>query len=329
MRVQAFSRRCVLAAAMLTSFAGAASAQAPAFPSRPIHLVIPAPPGGSTDTLGRILAKVLQDQVNVPVVVDNRPGAAGSIGVLATVNAVPDGYTILLSVPDAVVVYPLLNKKATYRFDRNLTPITLVAKTHMMFAVNGKSPVKTIADLAALSKAEPGKLTYSTPGGGTSGHLSMEYMKYKAGIDMLHVPYKGAGPAMLAVVSGETTITATSPASLRPFIASGQLRAIAVAKETRTEILPQVPTTAESGYPDFIIPAWFGVFAPAGVKPDIAAKLNDMMLAATRSPEFAKQATTLGLEVEPASLGDFGKQIARESDTWRQLITTANITMDE
>lgn len=301
-------------------------AQAQAYPSRPIHIIVPAAAGGPTDAIGRILGKVMSEQYNVPVIIDNKAGAAGSIGVHATVTAPPDGYTLLVSTPDAVTVYPQVKKNAPYR-TTDLTPITLVASTPYVFAVSAQSPARTMPEFVALAKTQ--KLAMSTPGAGASGHIVMELLKQRAGIDLLHVPYKGAGPALQAIIAGETAITATSPVTLKGHIDSGKLRALAVSKSVRNPVLPNVPTMIESGFPNFDVSAWFGVFAPPGTPGPVSDKLNEMVLAAMKSPDYVSRTAALGLDIEPISRGKYGEMLAAEAERWKQLIESAKITIDE
>ncbi len=231
-----------------------AGAQTTIFPAKTIRLVVPAAPGGSTDTLSRVLGRVIQEQTGVAVVIENKAGASGSIGVSAVVHSPADGYTVLVSVPDAITVYPLLKK---------------------------------------------------------------------------NVPYKGSGPAMLSVIARETEMTATSPSSLKNFVDSGQIKGLAITKESRSARLPNVPTMAESGYADFVIPAWFGVFAPAGVTGSVADRLNELVLAAIRSPVFVKQAASLGLEIDPVSRQAFGQLLTKETLRWKQLIEISNLVLED
>ncbi|NYT63559.1 tripartite tricarboxylate transporter substrate binding protein [Alcaligenaceae bacterium] len=301
-------------------------ALAQSFPSKPIHIVIPAAAGGSTDTIGRILAKLLSEQSGVPVVVENKAGASGSIGVNSVVQSAPDGYTLLVSVPDAVTVYPLMTKNAPYK-STDLTPITSVASTPYVFAMNAQLPANTLQDFIALSKKQ--QLSMATPGTGTSGRIVLEMFKHAAGIDLLHVPYKGAGPAMLSVIAGETQIAATSPMTLKSHMDSGKLKALAVSSATRNSRLPNVPSMVESGFPGFDVSAWFGVFTAPGVPADVAEKLNKMILTAIKSPEYTSRINGLGLEIKPVSLGQFKEMLAQETKRWGQLIKSAGITPGE
>lgn len=303
-----------------------ALAQAPAFPNKSIHLIIPAAAGGPTDSIGRLLGKTMTEQYGIPVVVENRAGASGSIGVNAVVLAPADGYTLLVSTPDAVTVYPQVKKNAPYK-TTDLTPITLVASTPFVFAVNAQSPAKTMKEFVALSKTQ--KLAMATPGAGTSAHIVLEMLKQRAGIELLHVPYKGAGPALQSIIAGETHITATSPVTLKGHIDSGKLRALAVSKSVRNPVLPNVPTMIESGFLNFDVGAWFGVFGPPNLPPAVAEKLNEMVLSAMKSQDYVTRTAALGLDTEPLSRGKFAEMIVSEAERWKKLIESAKITVDE
>lgn len=305
---------------------GAPAVQSQAFPSKAIRIIVPAAAGGPTDTIARILGKIMSEQNGVPVVVENKAGAAGSIGVHATVQAPPDGYTLLVSTPDAVTVYPLVKKNVPYR-STDLTPITLVASTPYVFAVNAQSPAKTMKEFVALARTQ--KFAMATPGAGASAHIVLELLKQRAGIELLHVPYKGAGPALQAVIAGETEITASSPVTLKGHVDNGKLRALAVSKAARNPVMPSVPTMIESGFANFDVAAWFGFFAPPGISPHVADKLNEMVLAAMNSPDYTTRMAALGLEVEPLSRGKYGEMLAAETERWKHLIYSAKITADE
>ncbi len=326
MKTTAITRRLALALCASSIVSAPAYAQAPAFPGKPIRIIIPAAAGGPTDAIGRLLGKLMSEQYNVPVVVENRAGASGSIGVHAVVLAPADGYTLLVSTPDAVTVYPQAKKTAPYK-TTDLTPITLVANTPYVFAVNAQLPVRNMKEFVALSKVQ--KLAMATAGAGSSGHIVQEMLKQRAGMELLHVPYKGSGPALQSIIAGETHITATSPVTLKGHIDSGKLRAIAVSKSTRNSVLPNVPTMIESGYPNFDVAAWFGVFAPPNLPPAIADKLNEMVLSAMKQPDYVSRTAALGLDIEPLSRAKFGDMLATEADRWKQLIEAAKITIDE
>ncbi len=320
-----WTRALCAAACALTLAATASHAQT--FPSRTIRLVVPAAAGGPTDTLGRILAQVMAEQSRVPVVVENKAGASGSIGVGAVVQSPPDGYTLLISVPDAVTVYPQVKKNPPYRGEKDLTPIAMVAGTNYIFVVNAQSPAQTMKDFAALAKTK--SLSFSSPGAGSSGHIVLEMLRNRFGVEMLHVPYKGAGPALQAVAAGETDFSASSPITIKGFVEAGKLRPLAVTSERRNAVLPQAPTMAEAGFPDFVVSAWFAVFAPAGVPEPLADRLHEMVAKAMGTPEFLNRVKALGLDIDPIGRREFAQMIAAETGRWKRLIESANISVNE
>jgi tripartite-type tricarboxylate transporter receptor subunit TctC len=317
-------RAAVVAGALFTLVAPAAQAQP--FPNKPDRISVPAAAGGPTDTIARILGKVISEQHGVAVVIDNRAGAGGVIGAQAVVQAPADGYTLLVSVPDAVTLYPLVKKSARYAA-RDLIPITLVASTPYVFGANPQVPAKSMQEFVALSKTR--KLAMATPGPGTSVHIVLELLQKRSGIELLHVPYKGAAPALQSVVAGETQISVSSPVTLKGYVDGGKMTALAVTGAKRNPVLPNVPTMVESGFPNFVVSAWFGVFAPAGTPDSIADKLNEMMVAAMHSPEYTQRMAALGLDIEPVSRAAFAQMLESESSRWKQLVEAAKITSED
>lgn len=318
------SRRRLLAS--LGALAATGAIAQDAYPSRPIRLVVPAVPGGSSDIISRTLAKVMSDQNGVQVIVDNRPGASGTIGSAAVARMAPDGYSFLLS-DGTIALYPLM-ASSPYTLEKDLIPLMQVTSTHFVFAVHPKLGVGTMKDFLALAAQRPGKFSYSTPGNGSLGHLVMETVKQRGNVFVVHVPYRGAAPALQAVLAQEVEITVTSPASLKAFVERGQLQAIGYTGNARTPVLPNVPTMTEQGIPDMVKSAWWGVFLPAGVAPAVSDKLGDMITAALRSPEFTRQAAALSLEVTPIVGRAFSQKIAQENVGWRQLIDRSKIRLD-
>ena len=298
-------------------------AHAQEFPSRPIKMIVPASPGGSTDVMARTLAKVMGEQNNANIVVENRAGASGSIGVQATINAPPDGYTIMLTLADATTIYPLTKKVRPYQAHKDLTPLAQVAWTDILFSVPAKSPYQTIGDLIAASKT--GKLAYSSNGHGTTTHLWIELFKQSTGAQLLHVPYKGAAPALQGMVAGETHLAVSSPASAKVMLDGGLLRPLVIASRERSPAFPDVPTFVESGYPDLLMGAWFGVFGPAGMDPAIADKLHSMIIAAIQSPEYQKHAKSFMFELPIISREAFAKLVADDTPIWLKAIEAAKI----
>lgn len=330
--MQHAARRTLLRTAwMLLAACGAFSASRPAradepYPSRPIRLVVPAVPGGSSDTISRTLARIMSEQSGVQVIVDNRPGASGTVGSAAVARMPADGYSFLLS-DGTIALYPLM-AASPYTLERDLIPLMQVTSTHFVFAVHPQLGVRTLSEFAALAARQPGRLNYSTPGNGSLGHLVMETLKQRAGIFVVHVPYRGAAPALQAVLTREVDITVTSPASLKGFIDRGQLMAVGYSGAARSPVLPSVPTLGELGFKDAVLSAWWGVFLPAGVPTAVSEKLSAMLTSALRSPEFARQAAQLNVDVTPIVGRDFTQKIARENAAWKQLIEASKIRLD-
>jgi tripartite-type tricarboxylate transporter receptor subunit TctC len=312
-------------AATAIGLPGLAGAQS--YPSKPIKMIIPAAPGGGTDVMGRTLARVMSEKNGIPVVVENRPGASGSIGVQAVINAPADGYTILMTLADATTIYPLLKKAPPYKVDRDLTPIAQVAFTHVLYAVSTASPYKSVQDLVAQSKGS--KMAYGSNGFATTSHLWIELFKQKTGADMLHVPYKGAAPALQGLLSGEHSLVVASPATLKVQMDAGRVRPIAATSPKRLPAFPDVPTMVESGYADFVVGAWFGIFAPAKMSPAIADKLHDMIVTAMATPEYQKHAESFKFDTPQMPRADFAKLIAADAAVWRAAIEAAKIEPED
>ena len=313
----------------LSLLCGAAWGQA--FPNKPLHIIVTAAPGASSDILARRLAKIMQTQSGANVVVENRGGGSGSIGLLATIRAPADGYTVVLVVPDAVTIYPLLKKVRPYNAETDLTPVAQIAETHFVFAVSSKNPANNLAEFASYIKAKPGgKASYGSPGNGTSSRLVMEMFKQRAGIDaMQHIPYRSTAPALMGVVSGEIEIVATSVASIKAMVDSGHLKSIGIARETRLPGFENIPTSAEGGIADFIVPVWWGIFAPARLPKDIADSLSALFVSAIASEEFKAQAASLGLNARPRSGADFGNFVKTDTLMWQEAIQRASIPLED
>ncbi len=312
---------------LTTGIASMAAAQP--LPCQPLKLVVPASPGGSTDVLARSLAQVIQTQTGTSVIVENRGGAGGAIGVTAVVNAAADGCTLLVTVPDGVTVLPHLRKDIPYQALKDLAPIGLIAETYWLFAVNPKLPVKTIKDLIATAASKPGGVRYSSPGIGTSAHLITERFAQETKVEMLHVPYKGAGPAAAAVVSGEVDLIATSPISLGSFLETGKLTGLGITSPERLPALPAIPTMIESGLPGFAASAWFGVFAPAAVAPAQVDRLAAVVGAAAADPGLQKQLGKMGLSSRKMSRTEFVTFVADDSARWKSVIEKSKVKISE
>ena len=307
---------------------GAVRAQEFPESGRVMRLIIPASPGGGTDIMGRTLARIIAEQNKVSVVVENKAGASGSIGVQALVNAPPDGYTIMLTLADATTIYPLLKKTPPYRADRDLTPIAQIAQTEVLFAVPATAPAYRSVD-EFVQETRRRNMQYGSNGFGTVTHLWIELFKLKTGAKLLHVPYKGAAPAIQALSAGEVDFVVASPTSLKAAIDGGRARPLVAGGTERVAGFPNVPTLSESGYPDFSVSAWFGVFAPAKVSPAVADRLHAMVGAAIRSEPFRQHAETFRFRVPATTRQDFAQLILKDLDHWRLAIDAAGIKPED
>ncbi len=306
-------------------FAAAPAAQAQAWPSKPIKLIVPYAAGGPTDAIARLLATKMAATLGQPVVVDNRAGAGGTIGVDATVKATADGYTLALVAPGPLAGMPNL-MKAPYTVD-DLQYLTLVARIPSVLVVNSKSGVASLDALVKKAKAEPGKLTYSSAGPGTTPHIGMELLKEKAGIHLLHVPYKGAAPAVTALLAGEVDVAMVDLLPVLPHIAAGSLKALAVAAATRAPQLPDVPTTAEQGLPGVLMETTYGIVGPKGLPAAIAARVRDAAIAAVNTADTKQKFLQQGAIPVTSTPAEYQSAMHDESAKWKDIISTAKITL--
>ena len=283
--------KCLASIALLGAIgSGAALAQTAAtFPAKPVRFIAPFPPGGSTDLLARLVAIKLTEAWGQQVTVENRGGAGGTIGIELAARAAPDGYTIVMGHVGTFGFNPTLYPKLPYDAIRDFAPITVLATVPNGMAVHPSLPVKTARDFVALAKAKPGELLYASGGSGSASHLAGEYFKLLTKIDMVHVPYKGTGPAMISMISGQTTMTITGMVALMPHVKSNRLKLLGVATMKRLSIMPDIPTINESGVPGYDANQWYGVLTQAAVPRDIIAKLSAEAAAAVRTPAIVEQ----------------------------------------
>ncbi|OZI29932.1 hypothetical protein CAL29_17730 [Bordetella genomosp. 10] len=321
------SRRMALSA--LVAFAPicrtyARQAPADTYPNRPIRLISPYEPGGGVDIMARLVARNLGSELGVAVVVENRPGAGGVVGTQALTAAAPDGYTLILDSPSPLVVAPYLMKKLNYDPHKDLEPISLIADVPAVLLVKNDSPIHTVADLLAMARKAPGKLTFSSSGLGGTAHLSAQLLKVLADVDMLHVPYKGTAPAIQAVITGEVTMTFADMTAGLPFARNHQLRAVAVTTPKRTPALPDVPTVAET-VPHYAASVWYGVLAPKGTPRPIIDKLNLALVKFVHTPEVNKMLVDEGAEPAGSSPEQFRAFLRRESERWGDVIRKSGL----
>lgn len=303
-------------------------AEAADFPQRPVKLIVPYAPGGSTDVLGRSLAELMRKDLGQPVVVENRPGGNTGIGAQATVVSLPDGYTVLLGTAATVVLNPMLYPKLAYD-PTGLIPVARIALTPLVVVTRQDSPIRNLQDLLTQGKSPSSKLTYASTGIGSSLHLAGEILQSETGMQMLHVPYKGSAPALTGLLGGETSIFIDVVGSSMPLIKGGKLRALAVTSNQRLPALPDVPTVAESGLPKFDVTTWFGLLVPKGTPDAVIARINASVTKATADKAFREQFEGLGLIVPPPmGVKEFNDYVGAEVGKWSPIIKAKNITLE-
>ena len=307
---------------------GFAWAQASDWPNKPIRWVVPFPPGGAMDAIARILGEKAAKTLGQPFVIENKPGAGGNIGADAVAKSPADGYTIMI-VSIGMATNKPLYQKLTYDPVKDFAPVSLLAVVPNVLVTNSTQPnVKTVADVIAAARKDPGKLTYASAGNGTSIHLAGEMFTSLAKIDMLHVPYKGSGPAVSDLLGGQVNYMFDSITSARNHIQSGKLRALAVTTAKRSKNLPNVPTMAEAGVAGYDVSPWFAVFAPAGTPAPIIAKLNKVLTDTMKQPEVIERLDAIGAEAVGSTPEALASHLARESAMWTKLITERGIKLD-
>lgn len=296
------------------------------FPTRPVTIIVPFAPGQSADILARVLGDWLSRHWGQPVLVENKGGVGGLVGSMAASRASPDGYTLLMGSTGPLAISPQLSKAPSYDPRKDFSPIIASAGVPQMLLVPANSGYKSVRDLIGAAKASPGKLSYGTGGTGSLAHLTMELFKQRAGVDLVHIPYKGAGPAYTDLLSGRLDVMFdTTPAAIK-FVKAGQLRFLAASTSTRTAAAPEVPTLNEAGLPGFDVLGWLGVVAPAGLSPAIQEQLNASFGQALKAPEVRQRLEALGLTPLGGSPSEFGKYIASEYEKFRGIIKAAQIT---
>ena len=308
--------------------AGWAAAQAPSYPSRPIRFIVPYPPGGSTDTYSRIIGVKLGEALGQPLVMDNRTGAAGSVGAELAAKAPPDGYTIVLGQDSNMVVGQAVRSKKNYETLRDFAPISLVVRTPQVIVVNDTSPLKSVKDLIAAAKVKPGALTYATAGIAGSSHVLGAFFNIAAGIDTLHVPYKGGGPGMLELRAGRVSYMITSMVSSLTFARDGRARLLAVTGPKRSHLFPDVPTLGESGFPGFETVLWHGLMAPAKVPRHVVVRINREIVKVLAMPDVQKLLQHEGGAVSPSTPEEFEAFLRAEVDRWTKMVKQTGITLD-
>ncbi len=303
--------------------------QANAYPDKPVRLIIPYPPGGATDVIGRIVGKTLSDEIGGQVVIENRGGAGGNIGAAEVAKAKPDGYTLLMGALTSHSVMATLEKgKSPYDLEKDLTPAGIVGSVPLVAVVNPGLQIKTLKELVDYAKQNPGKLNFASSGAGAPQRMAMELFKQIAGVNIVHVAYRGSGPAMTDLVGGQVqTMTETVPAAIS-FIKSGQLRPLAVLTSERISMLPDIPTAKEQGYEGFNVSSLFGVMAPTGTPPEVLEKLNQALLKALAKDDVKKQLLAQGVYADPLSIDASQQRLKAEIAQWAKVIHDGKITIN-
>jgi tripartite-type tricarboxylate transporter receptor subunit TctC len=320
----AMSRRAAMTLVAAAFVAGAAfpfhAADAGTFPAKPVRLIVPFTPGGSTDILARAIGQKLTEAWGQSVVIDNRPGAGGIVGMEIVAKAAPDGYTLVMGHIGTLAANPALYKNLPYDPVRDFAPVTLVARVPNVLVVGPAVSSRNVGELLALAKSRPGKLDYGSGGNGSAAHLATEYFKLKAGIDVQHVPYKGTAPALADLLGGQIAFVITGLPPVLQHAQAGKLRILGVASAQRLKQFPDIPTIAESGVPGYEATQWYGILAPAGTPKDLVAKLNVDTVKALRDPSVAEKLAAEGADPVGSGSDEFGAFIKSEMELWGKVI---------
>ena len=312
----------VLALAALTC-------NAQSYPSRPVRLVLGFPPGGAADFVARVLGEPLARGLGQPVVIENKPGAGSSIAAEQVARSAPDGHTILIASPSSILVNPLIIPKLGYDANRDLVPVSKVTSSPLVVAVNPRVQVDSLRGLIAYARKFPGKLNFASSGPGSAPHLAAVLFLRVANVDMVHVPYKGGGPAVQSVLAGDTQVAFATPPSVLPLVQAGRLRALAITNREGTPLIPGIPGMAEAGLPEYEISFWYGFFVPAGTSKEIVRKIFDVTSAVLALPAVSKALEKEGTETSPSkSPEDFAAFIAEDAKLWARLVKDSGAKAD-
>jgi tripartite-type tricarboxylate transporter receptor subunit TctC len=306
----------------------AVPALAAGYPDHALRLIVPFTPGGATDLLARLTGERLSAKLGQPVVIDNRPGAGANVGAELAARAAPDGYTLLMGPASVYAISAALYTKLSYDLTRDLMPVSLIANVPHVLLVNNEVPAASVPELLRLAAKDPGKLNIASQGSGTVSHLEAELLKHMAGIDMVHVPYRGSAPALIDLIGGRTQVMFDSIAAALPFIRSGKLRALAVASKTRSALLPDVPTLDESGLKGYSAHSWLGIFVPAGTPVSIVERLQRDLAAVIDDPQSRARLLEAGFEPKSSTSAAFAKLVRDEIEKWRPIVKMSGATAD-
>jgi tripartite-type tricarboxylate transporter receptor subunit TctC len=318
--------RLAVTAAMLATTATVAHAQA--WPEKPVRLIVPFPPGGSTDVVGRMIADQLRQRLGQPFVVENRAGAGGTIGSDAAAKAPADGYTIMIATSSTHAIAPGVFSSLPYNPTSDFAPVTLVGSATVMLVTHPSVPANSVSELIALAKAQPKLLTFASSGSGGVSHLIGEYFKSRAGIEMLHVPYKGDTPMITDLIGGQVSLAFGTAVAFLPHVQKGSLKALAVTNARPSPVAPGLPTIAESGLAGFEALQWFGILAPAGTPKEIVSRLNREIVDILKMPDIRDRLQSLGIEIVGGSPEDFAAFMKSEATKWQQIARDANVKVN-
>ena len=293
------------------------------WPAKPVRFIVPYPPGGGTDIIARILQNRLSEALGQTINIENRGGAGGAIGTEAAAKSAPDGYTFLFTLSSHTII-PLLNK-LNYDVERDFAPVTLIVSVPQLIAANPGAAIESMRDLVAMARAKPGTLNFASVGNGTPSHIAGELLKLKTGIDIVHVPYKGGGPAVVDTIGGQVQMLFVSMPAAWQHVKAGKLKAIAVTSAKRSVAAPDVPTFAESGIPDYVVDSWYGALAPSKTPPAVIARLNAAFAKVLANPQVKERLLAQGAEAAPSTATDFDRLIKDELKKWDYVIHAANI----
>ena len=303
-------------------------AQAQSYPNKPIRLVCPFPPGGAVDIASRAGAQALTRQLGQPVTVDNRPGAGGNIGAEIAAKSPADGYTLLMATSNILAINPVLYAKIPFDSFKDFAPVSIVVVVSNVLVLHPSVPANSVQELIALAKEQPGKLTYASSGNGTSMHLAGELFKSMAGVDMVHIPYKGAAASTVDLLAGRVNMVFDSLPAALPNIKAGKLRALAVTGAKRSQFLPELPTIAEAALPGYETGIWFGIVAPAGTPPEVISRLNAELVKAAASTEFRERLTGHGFEVVSSTPEQMADSVRSEMAKWGKVVKALGMRVD-
>ena len=318
------SRSLAFLAALLVS----AGALAQAFPTKPIRLVVPFAPGGSSSIVARAFAAEMEKGLGQSIVVDNKPGGGGNVAMLEVAKSDPDGYTLIIGHVGSLAMNPFMYEKLPYDVNRDFAPVSLLSIVPAIFVVHESVPAKNLKEFVALAKAQPGKLYYGSAGNGSAGHLAMEYLKQVTGIDIQHVPYKGTGPNIIDLVAGRTQAASAGTPPLMPHVKSGKLRLLAVGTAKRLHNLPDVATVAEQGYPGFETSQWYGLNAPAKTPAAVIQRLSQEAAKAAQAPLVKERLSADDAEAVGSTPAEYAAFIKKEQDRWSRVVRAAGVKAD-